>query len=125
MGMQMVEQIKREQLKERPPPIQTPLHLPALLRFALLHLVWPEFPDVSGSQEVKYCLVTFVHGQQFKNLHMVASAYFPSCSLPHQLPEYFLLVCSLAAVAEGMLAGLSHSASTPPVRVIFSLCKPL
>jgi len=77
-----------------------------LLLPALLCLLRRELPDVSGGQEVYHRLVTFLHGKQLRNLHISASARFPSCGLSHRRPKHFLLVFPPAAVAEEILPRL-------------------
>jgi len=89
--------------RERPPQVHTPPILPTLLLPGLLHYFWRTLHDISRWQEVHHHMITFLHGKMLRNLHILVSVHFPSSGLCHHLPECFLLVISLAAVAEEML----------------------
>jgi len=54
---------------------------------------------------------------------MSASARFPARRLPHRLPQFFLVIFPLAAVAEEVLPRLGHCLSTPPALVVISVAE--
>jgi hypothetical protein len=56
--------------------------------------------------EVHHRLIAFFRGEELRDLHMPASARFPSRGLSDRLPELCLLVSPPAAVAEEMLPHL-------------------
>jgi hypothetical protein len=85
-----------------------------------------ESSDVSSRQEVHHRFITHFHEIQLRDLHVSASARFPSRCLPYRFPERFLLVFPLAAVAEEVFSCLGRSASTaaPPAFVVVSVPEP-
>jgi hypothetical protein len=85
-----------------------------------------ELPDISGHQEVHHRFIAFLHGEQLRDLHVSASARFPSRRFSHLFPEHFLLVIPSAAVAEEMFPclGRSASAAAPPAFVVVSVSEP-
>jgi hypothetical protein len=84
------------------------------------HSLGRELPDFSSCQEVHHRLIALLHGKQLRDLHVSASARFPSRCIPHRCPEYFLLVFPPAAVAEEVLPRLCHPPFAPPAFVVLS-----
>jgi hypothetical protein len=85
-----------------------------------------KLPDISGRQEVHHRFVSFLHGEQLRDLHVSASAHFPSRRFSHLFPDRFLLVFPSAAVAEEMFPRLGRpaSATAPPAFVVVSVSEP-
>jgi len=90
-----------------------------------LHLFGPEHPDVGSRQEVHHHLVVFLRGKQLTDLHMSASACFPTCHLSHRFPECLLLHSSPAAMAEKVRLRLGRGPCTPPASIVLSLAEPV
>jgi len=84
------------------------------------HSLGRELPDFSICQEVHHRFIALLHGKELRDLHVSASARFPSRCLPHRYPEYFLQVFSPAAVTEEVLPRLGHPPFAPPAFVVLS-----
>jgi hypothetical protein len=69
-------------------------------------------------------LIALFHGKQLRDLHVSASARFPARHLSHRLPERFLLVSPLAAMAEDVLPRLDRCPFPPPAFIILSVTEP-
>jgi len=83
--------------------------IPAIPALCGTHrLLGRELPDSSSCQEVHHRLIALLHGKQLRDLHVSASARFPSRCIPHRCPECFLLVFPPAAVAAEVLPRLGH-----------------
>jgi len=76
-----------------------------------VHFGW-ELPDIGSRQEVHHSFIAFLHREQLRDLHVLASARSPSRCFPHLFPVCFLLVSPSAAVAEEMLRCLVYRPAT-------------
>jgi len=81
-------------------------------------------PDLGGCQDVHHRLVALIYGKMLWDLHLSAYARVPSRGLSHCLPELFLPVLLLAAVAEEVLPRLGHCPSTLLACVVISVARP-
>ena len=122
--LKMIDNLQRkwDEIRESPPALTPPPVVRRLL-LLLLRTFGRELPDIGRYQEVHHRLITLLHGEQLRDLHVSASARSPSRCFPHLFPEHFLLVFPSAAVAEEMFPRLGRSAA-PPAFVVVSVSEP-
>jgi len=119
-------QRKWDEIRESPPARIFPPVARRLL-LLLLRTFGRELPDIGSYQEVHHRLITLLHGEQLRDLHMSASAHSPSRCFPHLFPERILLVSPSAAVAEEMFPSLGHHpayAAAPLAFIVVSVSEP-
>jgi len=92
-----------------------------------LRMFGRELPDIGSNQEVHHHLITLLHGEQLRDLHVSASARSPSSCFSHLFPGRLLLVSPSAAVAKEMLPRLGYrpaSTGAPPAFIVVSVAEP-
>jgi len=77
--------------------------------------------NVRRRQEFHHRLITCLHGEQFRDLDIPASAHFPAHRLPDLSPELLLFFFPSPAVAKEVLPCLGCRSSAPPAHVVFSV----
>jgi hypothetical protein len=80
-----------------------------------------ELSNVHYRQEVHHHLITCLHGEQFRDLDIPASDYFPAHRLPDLSPELLLFFFPSASVVKEVLPCLGCRSSAPPALVVFLL----
>ena len=88
-----------------------------------VHFGW-ELPDIRSRQEFHHHFIALLHGEQLRDLYVLAPARSPSRCFPHIFPERLLLVSPWAAVAEEMLPHQGYraaSATAPSAFVVFTV----
>jgi hypothetical protein len=88
--LKMIDKLQRkwDEIKESPPALTPPPVARRLLLLLLRTFGW-ELPDIGSYQEVHHRLIAFLHGEQLRDLNVLASARSRSRCFPTSFQSVF------------------------------------